>query len=1012
MGRTGLRLFALLLLLAAPAFAQAPGGPPGQRTGIIVQDDSTNVGVCDTLNLLTGVKASTSGNGVCSVNAYIDAREKLACDGVTDDRAAFKALVEAGGAWAGKTVDFSYCTMLWSSCTSGTGDCTVATVAPGTRLIGKPGGQPTITLARRYCSGGSTPGASCNENGASDCNGGTCTYDCASGSCSGTTDKAFAHTAAATYTLLAGPTNASCTGDGTPWPCCRISGNGECDLLDQQIEVRDITINTNQIEDYGRCSNGGALDGKACRGWCSYDSAIPGFACSDAADCVTGTCINTALCPTSGQQCDTASKSPAGTGKINVIDFSGSAGVVVDGLRVNDQMNGKGVQVGVRSVVKNTKLNAPSGNTWTQPYTAFVGTFYPAVTTFGVTNGIVAGMGSQISNNALRATVTGIELQTAFGYASTTALFYRQGEIANNVVTVWADSATAVLVNAPAEVADNRVTMAGDYDFGIKLGAASDGSYVSGNNVSMGLATDTDSVGIEVGGSFTTLSGNSVDNPQDTRGTGIRVNTTTCDAFPDCVDGENVTVQGGSVSVGDNSIAIELMGLYSKVVGVTTGAGAGSQGIALGQNSQQVIVGNDIFYGAVGVGPLDRKYCDGGANDGKICKQGATTAATCTGGTCDYDDFGSNANVSDNRIAWQTQMGIYMLTGMLQVGNYVAWQTGDGIMLGDDRVNVGKVATHGSINGGLIHVYADNASLIVFPDVSNGLCTAADTPWDCCTNVDAGTCPTEVAQLAIGGISLFAVNAGAIGLDFSTSFDADSPNIQYIAFTGNTCSLSGSGAICVAMPSANQTKITNVKIDANEYGRVAAANYITNWNDSMGSAENKGVIADLVAAGCVGSTGYTYWDLPTTNPAVAACLGSNYARGVLAFADGANALSAKTSIVLPHEWSGALFADIYWGASNTTTANVVWQITGACVADTENFDPTLSSTANTVTDAVLTTTANYMNKATITLSAATNNPLNTCAADEQFQFRLFRDPTNGSDNSAATANLYRVVLRQ
>jgi len=175
-----------------------------------------------------------------------------------------------------------------------------------------------------------------------------------------------------------------------------------------------------------------------------------------------------------------------------------------------------------------------------------------------------------------------------------------------------------------------------------------------------------------------------------------------------------------------------------------------------------------------------------------------------------------------------------------------------------------------------------------------------------------------------------------------------------------------------------------------------------------------GVVADLPAAACVGGTGYTFWDLPATAPATTACVGTDgtntYERGVLAFPDGST-LNAKTSIMLPSVWSGALYADIYWGASNTSAANVVWQITGACSGDTETHDPTLSSTANTVTDAVLTSTANFTNKATITLSNATNNPLSGCVAGEQFLMRLFRDPT-GSDTSTATANLYRVVLRQ
>jgi hypothetical protein len=60
---------------------------------------------------------------------------------------------------------------------------------------------------------------------------------------------------------------------------------------------------------------------------------------------------------------------------------------------------------------------------------------------------------------------------------------------------------------------------------------------------------------------------------------------------------------------------------------------------------------------------------------------------------------------------------------------------------------------------------------------------------------------------------------------------------------------------------------------------------------------------------------------------------------------------------------------------------------------------TAFSSASTVTDGAQ-GTANRMNTFTI---ASVNIP--TCAAGELFMFRFFRDPTNGSDTLAATAEL-------
>lgn len=159
----------------------------------------------------------------------------------------------------------------------------------------------------------------------------------------------------------------------------------------------------------------------------------------------------------------------------------------------------------------------------------------------------------------------------------------------------------------------------------------------------------------------------------------------------------------------------------------------------------------------------------------------------------------------------------------------------------------------------------------------------------------------------------------------------------------------------------------------------------------------------LAAAGCQNATAGLFWDSPTSNPAVAACVtGTNTQKGVADFADGANALSMQTSVMLPADWTGAVDAVFVW-FSATTTNNVVWQIQTICVADAETDDPSFN-TASTVTDAAKGTT-NQLNTASITGVTATG-----CAAGELMHVKVTRDPTNGSDTHAATARLVGVEL--
>jgi len=701
------------------------------------------------------------------------------------------------------------------------------------------------------------------------------------------TDKPFAHTPAATYTLLAAPNNAGCTANVTPWPCCTGSTTGVCGEQDQGIEIDNFTIASNQVEDYGRCTNSSTEDGKACRGYCSADSSLPYFACSENSDCITGTCVNAALCPGANLDCDGASHSPAGTGSINLIDASGSAGITVTGLTALDHLKGKGVLVGQLSSVTSNNLVAVSGSTWTAPYSTFGGTLYADAVTYAVTHGIQAGGSSIVDNNRVRATTLGVDVVAATAGGNGLDVRVRPTRVQgnqvrglsdnyigvrvaavnsliekNNVVVASGDSTSGITsTGLSATVSGNIVDIkAGDYVRGIL--ATGNSTSVSGNVVDVRTAGDTDGVGIEVRGSGSRGGQNAINVAHTTRATGMRIGSTSCsggaNVFPNCVDGYQSGSSNDFITVAAGGVGIETFGDFIAVDGTEIGLGTDAQGVAVGQNSQQRFDNLGIWNGGVGFGPTDRKYCVGGADNGKICKQGTVTAAACSGGTCTYDDFGTNASISNSRLGFQTQMGAYLFTGAVVSNNYISWQSGTAVMLGDDRVNTGKTSGHFAITGGIIHTNTAGASLIRYAPVAPALCAGVDTPWDCCTGSGTGTCPSDISNGTITGVDLLGGSvANAISINLgATGWSANSPNISNIAIVGNNCQPDGSGTICIGFPSTNQSKVTNILVSGT---RSASATAYSNFTWAQGR------IAEFVQRFWATGTG-----LVTSNPGTTA----------------------------------------------------------------------------------------------------------------------------------------------
>ncbi len=125
----------------------------------------------------------------------------------------------------------------------------------------------------------------------------------------------------------------------------------------------------------------------------------------------------------------------------------------------------------------------------------------------------------------------------------------------------------------------------------------------------------------------------------------------------------------------------------------------------------------------------------------------------------------------------------------------------------------------------------------------------------------------------------------------------------------------------------------------------------------------------------------------------------------------ASTAELQLTVPVPTNWDSSATVEVFgkWRTSAITNA-VVWQVSGVCAADAEVIPTAYSSTADTVTKTAKGTTL-QLEDFSITLSTSANHSLATCAAGEQLWVRFFRDPANGSDTLAATAELVSLGIR-
>jgi len=280
-------------------------------------------------------------------------------------------------------------------------------------------------------------------------------------------------------------------------------------------------------------------------------------------------------------------------------------------------------------------------------------------------------------------------------------------------------------------------------------------------------------------------------------------------------------------------------------------------------------------------------------------------------------------------------------------------------------------------------VFADRGKLVTF---SNGSAVAVTLPQ-----------ATSSGSFRSGWTTfVYNLGAGAVTITPTTSTINGSATLSLAQNEGATIFSSGTNYSAIktfstagfVTPSSSDN-FTNKGIDAEGTGNTLTQPFKI-W---------------LPAAGCSNTTAASFWDLPTSTPAVAACVtGTNTQKGVLQFADTSGGFSAQNSYLLPADWTGNVDANIIWKTS-ATSGNAKFSLSTICtaVAASETDDPSFN-TASTVTTAAP-GTANRLQTSSISSVTVTG-----CAAGEFLHLKLFRDGNDGSDTLGASLDVIGIEI--
>lgn len=261
------------------------------------------------------------------------------------------------------------------------------------------------------------------------------------------------------------------------------------------------------------------------------------------------------------------------------------------------------------------------------------------------------------------------------------------------------------------------------------------------------------------------------------------------------------------------------------------------------------------------------------------------------------------------------------------------------------------------------------------------------------------------------------VTNAATGNPVEISATGDDTNIDLVLKPkGSGAVLIGAGCTtnCLSIDSSavTGTKTQTVQNVSDTFVYRASTDTLTNKildAEGTGNTISIPVKKWLPAAGCSNATAGSIWDLPTSTPAVAACVtGTNIQKGVLQYADTSGGFSAQITEALPADWTttGGMDIVLYWTTS-ATSGNAKWSVSTACtdVGASATDDPSFN-TANTVTTAAP-GTANRVQTSAITGLTLTGC---TTATKMLLHLKVFRDGNDASDTISATANFIGAEL--
>lgn len=548
------------------------------------------------------------------------------------------------------------------------------------------------------------------------------------------------------------------------------------------------------------------------------------------------------------------------------------------------------------------------------------------------------------------------------------------------------------------------------------------------------------------GGALVFGTGPTIDAPVVTS----KINLPSVTAFPGTPSAGDTVIVTDDSAVGacdSNAGSAVTICRYTGAAWSALGGGAGSIGGSTGGTDRAIILAN-----GTGGATIQASGCTISAGNALTCAGGFVAGTSGTGvatfleGTAPgagtnvgehnlyFDSADSKLKSHENGGSAQTyvrasdNLGALAATSSAQLASVLSDETGSGVVV----YGTSPTITTPTISGAV--TFPDGVSQTFNPNgTASGLNVGAHTAdpsapnngdvfynstsgkfrcreggsWVDCINTGAGTGDVTDVNAGAGiGVTNSGGPAPTVAWDASTF--VNNITLWDSANASRTLTAGLSGATDPVITFSNSTinvSTGDLQVAGSAVTTAASTTTLTNKTLDVEGTGNVITIPKRLwfpAAGCNNATAGSVWDLPTSNPAVAACkTGTNTQLGVLDFADASN-LSAQLTYKLPSTWSGAIDANIKWMTS-ATSGDVVWQFSTICVADAETDDPAFN-TASTVTDTAKGTT-NQTNDATITGVTATG-----CAAGELIHLKIHRDSAHASDTLAATARLIGVEL--